>query len=110
MVFCPGGYGRNWCTKICYNRFQNRDGIDNTANDNVFCRSHVISAKCIFGTERFPETGINTEYADHNFFQAYGKPISCFGLLSKDNTFQPYISPHDFRRDGNFICIFDIRY
>ena len=84
--------------------------MDAAAQDNSdFFRPHVLSAQCIIGTEKYPETGINTDYAKNKKSQAYGELLSFFKHLSKANILQPYISKDDFWRYDNFkFYVFDI--
>ena len=92
-----------------------RQHYQNLNNDN-FVRLPVISAQVIFGTERYPDSGILLNYDNDDYSQGYGQIKEAFKALTKDNILQPYISDHDFKssNDGNDsgynIYAFDIRY
>ena len=87
-------------------------------NNDTFVRLPAISAQCIIGTEKYPDSSILLNYNDDNYSQGYGLIKEAFKALTKDNLLQPYISEHDFRssNDGNnigfniYACAFDIRY
>ena len=85
-------------------------------NNDSFYRPPVSSAQCIIGTEKYPDSGILSNYEDDDYCQGYGQIKETFKALTKDNLLQPYISEHDFRssNDGNNIgyniYAFDIRY
>ena len=67
--------------------FQNKNWLDNLADINeVSYRPHVISAQCIIGIEKLPEAGVKTEYANHEYSEAYGQLVSCLRHSSKDIT------------------------
>ena len=77
----------------------------------MFSTDHLLIVRIVLLEGRFFETGINTNYAHHEYAQAYGEVVSCFRHFSKTDILQPYISQHDFRRDENFnLYVFDIRY
>ena len=95
---------------------QNDRQNDQDSNNDTFYRPPVLSAQCIIGTEKYPDSGILINYNDDDYSQAYGQIKEAFKALTKDNILQPYISEHDFRssNDGNDIgyniYAFDIRY
>ena len=97
--------------------FQQNDRLhDQNLNNDTFVRLPAISAQCIIGTEKYPDSSILLNYNDDNYSQGYGQFKEAFKSLTKDNLLQPYISEHDFRssNDGNNIgyniYAFDIRY
>ena len=87
-------------------------------NNNTFYRPSVVNAQCIIGSEKFPDAGINCNYAIDKYSQAYGEIVSCFRHLAKDNNLQPYITQKNFitsndYSDGNpgyNLHVFDIRH
>ena len=52
-------------------------------------------AQCFIGSEKYPDAGINQNYAIGKYSQAYGEIVSCFRHLAKDNFLQPYITQKD---------------
>ena len=95
---------------------QNDRQNDQNLNNDTFYRPLVTSARCIIGTENYPDSSILLNYNDDDYSQGYGQIKEAFKALTKDNLLQPYISEHDFRssNDGNNIgyniYAFDIRY
>ena len=95
---------------------QNDRQNDQDLNNDTFYRPLVTSAQCIIGTEKYPDSGILTNYNDDDHSQGYGQFKEAFKALTKDNLLQQYISEHDFRsyNDGNNfgynIFAFDLRY
>ena len=95
---------------------QNDRQHDQNLKKDTFVRLPAISAQCIIGTEKYPDSGILLNYNDENYSQGYGQVKDAFKALTKDSLLQPYISEHDFRssNDGNNIgyniYAFDIRY
>ena len=86
-------------------------------NNDTFCRLPVVSAQCIIGTEKYPDTGILTNYNDDDYSQGYHQIKEAFKALTKDDILQPYISQEDFRSSnvaandvGYNLYAFDIRY
>ena len=84
-------------------------------NKDVFCRLAVISAQCIIGTEKFPDGGILLNYDDDDYTEGYHQIKEAFTALTKDNTFQSYVSDDDFRSsdiraDDDNLYVFVIRY
>ena len=57
----------------------------------------VLDAQCAIGTERYPETIINTENAKCKKSQAYGELVLYSGRLSKVNNLQSFLCKDDFR-------------
>ena len=67
--------------------FQNRNKIDSAAQDNsVFLRPNVPSAHDFNGKERCFETRKVTVYGKHNVSQVSLQLVSCFWLLSNENS------------------------
>ena len=97
--------------------FQKQDR-QNSQNENfaTFYRPPIISAQCIIGAEKYPDSAILLNYDDDDYNQGYGQIKEAFRALTKDDILQPYISDNDFRsnNDGNNIgynlYVFDIRY
>ena len=97
--------------------FQQNDRQNNqNLNNDTFYRPLVTSAQCIFGTEKYPDSGVLLNYNDDDYSQGYGQIKEAFKALTKDDILQSYISEDDFRssNDGdnigyNIHC-FDIRY
>ena len=94
---------------------QDRQNSQNENND-TFYRPSVISAQCIIGTEKYPDSSILLNYNDDDYNQGYGQIKQAFRALTKDDILQPYISDHDFRSSNNNndigynLYVFDIRY
>ena len=96
---------------------QQSDGQhDQNLNNNIFCRLSVISAQCIIGTEKNPDTAVLLKFNDADYSQGYSQAEEAFRALTKDDILKPYIRDHDFRsaNDGkNFgyiLHVFDKRY
>ena len=97
--------------------FQQSDRThDQNLNNDTFYRMPVTSAQCIVGTETYPDSSILLNYSDDECSQEYGPRKEVFNALTKDDTFQSYISEHDFGSSniGNIVGynsqVFDIRY
>ena len=100
--------------------FQQQDRQDNqNLNNDTFCRLPVVSAQCIIGTEKYPDTGILLNYDDDDYSQGYHQIKEAFRALTKDDILQPYISDDNdnFRTSnvaandiGYNLYVFDIRY
>ena len=94
---------------------RNRQNSQNENND-TFYRPSVISAQCIIGTEKYPDSGILINYDDDDYNQGYGQIKEAFRALTKDDILQPYKSDEDFRSSNNIndigcnLYVFDIRY
>ena len=95
---------------------QNDRQHDQNLNNDTFVRLPAISAQCIIGTEKYPDSSILLNYNDDIYSQGYGQIKKAFKALTKDNLLRPYKSEHDFRssNDGNNIgyniYAFDIQY
>ena len=89
---------------------------DQNLNNDTVVRLPVISAQCIIGTEKYPDSAILLKYNDDDYSQGYGQIKEAFKALTKDDILQPYISEDDFRSSnddvdfGYNIHCFDIRY
>ena len=95
---------------------QNRQDSQNLNND-TFCRLPVVSAQCVIGTEKYPDTGSLLNYDDDDYRQGYHQIKEAFKVLTEDEILQPYISQEDFRSSnvaandvGYNLYVFDIRY
>ena len=95
---------------------QDRQDSQNLNNDNFF-RLPFVSAQCIIGTEKYPDTGIILNYDDDDYSQGYHQIKEDFKALTKDDIFKPYISEEDFRTSnvraadfGYNLYVSDIRY
>ena len=64
-------------------------------NIDIFYRPSEVNVQCIIGSEKFPNAGNNCNYAIDKNSQAYGKIVSCFRHLAKDNILQPYNTQKD---------------
>ena len=53
-------------------------------NDNFYGPS-VVNAQRTIGSEKFPDAGINCNYAIDKNSQAYGENVSCFAHIAKNN-------------------------
>ena len=69
---------------------------DQNFKNDTFSRPPVISAQCIIGTEKHPDSGIFLKYNDDDYSQGYSQIKEAFRALSKDNIPKPYISDNDF--------------
>ena len=86
-------------------------------NTDTFCRLPVVSAQCVIGTEKYPDTVILLIYDDDNYCQGYHQIDEVFKALKKDTILQPYISDDDLRFSnvraddvGYNLHVFDLRY
>ena len=70
-------------------------------NNDAFVRLRIISGQFIFGTEKYPESGILLNYSDDDYSQAYGQIKEAFKAHTKDNILQPYKSENDFRSSND---------
>ena len=78
----------------------------------------MANAQCIIGSEKFPDAGLNCNYAIETYSQAYGEFVPCFRHLTKDNILPPYITQknivtsNDYTDDnpGHNLYVFDIRH
>ena len=72
--------------------FQQQDRQDSqNLNNDTFCRLPVVSAQCIIGTEKYPDTGILLNYDDDDYSQGYHQIKEAFRALTKDDILQPYL-------------------
>ena len=78
---------------------------DQNINNDTFYRPPVISAQCIIGTEKYPDSAILLNFNDDYYSQGYTQNEEAFRVLPKDDILKPYISDNDFRliNDGNNI-------
>ena len=98
--------------------FQQRSLQDSqNLNNDTFFRLPVVSAKCIIGTEKYPDAGIMLNNDDDDYSQGYALTKEVFRALTKDDILQPYNSDHDFRSSSGRaddiaynLNVFDIRY
>ena len=98
--------------------FQQQDRQDSQdLKNDTFCRLPVVSAQCVIGTEKYPDTGILLNYDDDDYSQNYHQINEAFKSLTKEDILQPYISEEDFRTSnvraadvGYNLNVFDIRY
>ena len=95
---------------------QNDRQHDQNLNNDTFHRPSVISAQCIIGTEKYPDSAISLNYNDDDYSQGYSQIKQAFRALSKDDILNPYISDNDFRSTkyginiGYILYVFDERY
>ena len=100
--------------------FQQRDGQDSQSliNDTC-CRLPVVSAQCVIGREKYPDSGILLNYDDDDddYSQGYHQIKEAFRALTKDIIVHPYLLDGDFRSSnlraddvGFNLYVFDIRY
>ena len=61
-------------------------------NNDTFYRPSVVKAQCIVGREKLPDAGMNCNFANDKYSQAYGEIVSCFRHLSKHKNLKPYIT------------------
>ena len=94
---------------------QDRQNSQNENND-TFYRPSVISAQCIIGTEKYPDSAILLNYDDDDYNQGYRQIKETFRALTKDDILQPSISDKDFKSSNNNndfgynLYVSDIRY
>ena len=50
--------------------------------NGTFDRPSVGNTQCIIGSEKFPDAGINCNYAFDKYREAYGEIVSCFRHLA----------------------------
>ena len=61
--------------------FQQQDRQDSqNLNNDTFCRLPVVSAQCVFGTEKYPDAGILRNYDDDDYSQGYHQIKEAFKL------------------------------
>ena len=98
--------------------FMQRDQFNQQhQNKDTFCRPSVVNAQRIKDGEKFPDSGINCDYAIDKKSQANGEIVSCFRHLTKDNILPPYNLQKHFLTSNNYpdgnagysLYVFDIR-
>ena len=73
-------------------RFQQRDRQDSqNLNIDTFCRLPVVSAQCIIGTDKNPDSGVLLNYDDHDYSQGFTQIKEALRALTEDDILQPYI-------------------
>ena len=73
--------------------FMQRDQFNQQhQNNDTIYRPSVVKAQCIVGSEKFPDTGRNCNFAIEKFLQEKGEIVSCFRHLAEDNILQPYFT------------------
>ena len=70
-------------------------------NNDTFHRLSVVNAQCFVRNQKYPDVGINCNYAIDKDSQACGEIISCFRHLAKDNILQPSITRKDFKTSSS---------
>ena len=76
----------------------------------------IVSAQCIIGNEKYPDTGFLLDFNDDDYSQGYHQIKEAFRALTTGNVLQTYISENDFRSSndgdniGYNIHAFDIKY
>ena len=58
---------------------------DQNINNGTFYRHPVTSAQCIIGTEKYPDVGSLSNYADDNYSHGYHQIKETFRTLTKDD-------------------------
>ena len=76
-----------------------------TQNNEGFYQPTVKKAQCFETTETPSNVGKNYDYERDKLTQAYGKIVSCFSLLTKHNTFEPYIKQKDVQTSNMYPAI-----
>ena len=87
-------------------------------NFDTFRRPSVANAQCIRGSEKYPDAGLNCNYAIYKCSQAFGEMVSCFKHLAVIIISQSYSTQKDFITSNNcpdgypgyHIYDFDIRH
>ena len=87
-------------------------------SEHNFSRPSVINAQRFIGIGKYPDAGINFNYAIGNFSQGYGEIDSCFKHFAKDIILQPFFTQEvfitsNYYREGNpgyNLHIFDVRH
>ena len=74
----------------------------------------VISAQCIIGTEKYPDSASLLNYNNADYSQGYSQIKQALRALTKDDILKPYICDHGFRSSsdsnniGYNLYVFDI--
>ena len=77
--------------------FQQRDRQDSeNLNNDSFCRSSVTIAQCNIGTEKYPDAGTLSNYADDDYSQGYSQTKEAFRASTKDDILKLYMSDDDY--------------
>ena len=77
--------------------FMQRDQFNQQhRNNDTLYRQSVVNAQPILGSEKYTDAGNNCGYAIAKHSPAYGKVVSCFRHLAKDDILQPFITQKDF--------------
>ena len=71
-------------------------------NKDTFYRPSVVNAQCINRSEKFPDAGINCNFAIDKYSQAYKEIVSCFRHLAKDSILQPFFPQKDLLTFNNY--------
>ena len=66
-------------------------------NKETFCRLPVISAQCIFGTEKYHDADILLSFDDAEYFQVYDQIKEAFIALTRNDNLKQFLPDHDFR-------------
>ena len=78
--------------------FQARKKNDSQTHDNAVFDQHSISnAVCEIGSEKYPDDGIEYDYARDKYDQAYSEIENFYQLKSETNLLNPIIDLHKFR-------------
>ena len=95
---------------------QDRQNSQNL-NSDTFCRLSVVSAQCVIGTEKYPNSSFLVKCDHDDYRQGYAQLKEAFRALTKYDIIQPYISDDKFRTSnvraddiGYSLYVFDIRY
>ena len=63
--------------------FQQQDRRDSqNLNNDTFCRLPVVSAQCVIGTEKYPDSAILLNYDDDDYSQSYHQIKEAFKALT----------------------------
>ena len=84
----------------------------------TFYRPSVVNAQRNIVSEKYPDAGINCNYAFDKSSKAVGEIVSCFRHLAEDNNLQPYSTQKTFIISNNYpdvnpgydLYVFDIRH
>ena len=73
--------GENGSTMPIYSiiGFQQTSRLDSQERPNwPFFQSTTLNAHCIIGTEKYPDVGVNCDYMNDKYSQAYGEIVFLF--------------------------------
>ena len=62
---------------------QNDRQHDQNLNNDTFCRLPIVSAQCIIGIEKYPDTGILLNFNDDDYSQGYHQIKEAFRALTQ---------------------------